>query len=430
MRKKLNFVLLWLVDILGILRGRTIPFRKLGEALENGVGFDGSSIPGFVSIEKSDLRMIPDKSTFSLLPFYFFNKEVGKFFCDVLTSDGKLFESYSREICRKFEKKLKYKALVAAELEFYLFKKAKGKILPIENGIEHNHYFDILPGRDLTESFRMELSEALDFVGLEIERIHHEVGPSQSEMTFKFSSPLVTSDNILTYKFVVKKVAEKFGWNATFMPKPWYGFAGNGMHIHISLFKGERNLFFDPNDGISQTCRYFIGGILEHARALSLIAAPTVNSYKRLVPGYEAPVYITWGWGNRSTLIRIPYYSKLNENSARIEFRCPDPLTNPYLLFPVVIGAGLDGVKRKIEPPAASEENVYVSKKRFKTLPSSLGEALEEWNNDDICIKILGKKISEKLVELLEKEWEEYKKRNRKNSKKITEWEIEKYLYR
>jgi glutamine synthetase len=189
-------------------------------------------------------------------------------------------------------------------------------------------------------------------------------------------------------------------------------------------------LFFDPNDGISQTCRYFIGGILEHARALSLIAAPTVNSYKRLVPGYEAPVYITWGWGNRSTLIRIPYYSKLNENSARIEFRCPDPLTNPYLLFPVVIGAGLDGVKRKIEPPAASEENVYVSKKRFKTLPSSLGEALDEWNNDDICIKILGKEISEKLVELLEKEWEEYKKRNRKNSKKITKWEIEKYLHR
>jgi len=285
----------------------------------------------------------------------------------------------------------------------------------------------------------MDLCDALSEMGVTIEREGHEVGPAQNEITFKYSDPVRTADHILYYRFMAKAVAkQKYGWIATFMPKPWIEKSGNGMHVHLSLFSknGNENLFYDPDGyaGISQTCRYFIGGLLYHARALCAIVAPTVNSYKRLVPGYEAPVYITWSKKNRSALIRVPEYFKGNGKGKRIEFRSPDPLCNPYLAYSVIFEAGMDGIRRKIDPGDPIEKNVYnlsdAERKSLgiKTLPSSLKEALEEWESDDICIRVLGKETAEKYMELKLNEWKEYEK-NGSLSEGITEWELQKYLF-
>jgi len=423
-----DFYLLWLIDIQGILKGRSIPNKYLNPAIEEGIGFDGSSIPGYSKIQNSDLRMKADITTFSLLPMYFYNKKVGKFFCDVLTSSGEEFNKNPRKICRDYENKLDLEVKISAEPEFYLIDKNSLKSIEDAPG---NQYFDLYPGRDKTEAFRMELSDALSLAAIEVERMHHEVGPSQCEINFKYSSMLRTADNIITYKFFAKKVAEKFGWEATFMPKPWIDKPGNGMHIHLSLFKGNKNLFYDTDEGLSQFCYYFIGGILEHAHALAAVAAPTINSYRRLMPGYEAPIYISWGWSNRSTMIRVPHYSKLEEKSTRIEIRLSDPTANPYFLFPCIIEAGLDGVKKKIEPIEPSKENVYESKENYKTLPSSLLEAIDSWNSDDICIRALGKEVAETYRELLLQEWKEFLKEvGSSNVREVIDWELKRYLHR
>jgi glutamine synthetase len=306
--------------------------------------------------------------------------------------------------------------------------------------IDKQRYFDIAPGRDVTETYRMDLSNALFTMGITVERQHHEVGSAQNEITFRYGDPVTTSDNIMRYKFAAKAVADKkYGWTATFMPKPWFGKAGNGMHVHLGLFdrKTGKNLFFDP-DGyayISQKCRYFIGGLLEHARALCALVAPTVNSYKRLVPGYEAPVYITWSKRNRSALVRVPEYFPGKEKEARIEFRSPDPLCNPYLSYVAMFEAGLDGVRKRIEPGDPVDTNIYhlsEAKRRelnIGVLPTSLKEALEEWNSDDICVKALGKENAEKYVELKMEEWKEYEPHMPNNKNQVTRWELQKYLY-
>lgn len=284
----------------------------------------------------------------------------------------------------------------------------------------------------------MDLCDALNDMGITVEREGHEVGPAQNEITFKYSDPVRTADNILYYRFIAKAVAkQKYDWIATFMPKPWDGKAGNGMHIHLSLFTkdGKENAFYDANGyaGISQTCRYFIGGLLHHARALCAIVAPTVNSYKRFVPGYEAPVYIAWSKKNHSALIRVPEYFAKNGNKKRIEFRSPDPLCNPYLAYSAIFEAGMDGIRKRIDPGDPIERNVYrlteAERKSLgiETLPNSLKEALEEWESDDICIKALGKETAEKYLELKLAEWREYEKNG--DSKTVTTWEIQKYLY-
>lgn len=443
--KSADYVLLHFTDILGSLRGRTIPVEKVESALTEGVAFDGSSILGGVSIEESDMLMKPDPSTFTVCPHYFYDKTVASFICDIRKPDGKPFETDSRYICQKaIEKILKegYEPTAAAELEFYLLQKTeKDEIYPVENHlIDKQRYFDITPGRDITESYRMELSNALSTMGIAIERMHHEVGSAQNEITFKYSNPPTTSDNIMRYKFAAKAVADKkYGWIATFMPKPWFGKAGSGMHVHLGLFnpKTGENPFFDSKGyaHISQKCRYFIGGILEHARAICAIVAPTVNSYKRLVPGYEAPVYVAWSKKNRSALVRIPAFSPENGNEARIEFRCPDPLCNPYLAYTAIFEAGLDGVKKKIDPEDPVDVNVYhlseAERKKLgiEVLPTSLKEALEEWQNDDICIKALGKENAQKYVELKMQEWEEYESQMPKKENEVTLWEVRKYLY-
>jgi len=286
----------------------------------------------------------------------------------------------------------------------------------------------------------MDLSDALSSIGLKVERQSHEVGSAQNEITFKYSSPVTTSDNIIRYKFTAKAVADrKYGWMATFMPKPWLGKAGNGMHVHLGLLSknSEKNVFFDPSGyaSVSQACRYFVGGLLAHAKALSAIVAPTINSYKRLVPGYEAPIYIAWSRRNRSALVRVPEYFPGEESEVRVEFRSPDSLCNPYLAYAVLFEAGMDGIKKKIEPEDPIEENVYhiTDAKRkelgIETLPTSLKEALEEWNNDEICIRALGKENAEKFVRLKAEEWKEYEPHMPNNKNEVTQWEIEKHLF-
>jgi len=443
--KNADYVLLHFTDAFGFLKGRTIPTEEVKNALAEGVGFDGSSIIGGVSIEESDMVMKPDPSTFTVCPYYFYDKSVVSFICNIHRPDGKQFESDPRYICQKIIEKTLAKGCeptAAAELEFYLVQKSEAsEVHPVENHVvDKQRYFDIAPGRDITESYRMDLSNALLTMGITVERQHHEVGSAQNEITFQYSDPLTTSDNIMRYKFAAKAVADrKYGWIATFMPKPWFGKPGSGMHIHMGLFdtKTSENMFYDPNGyaHISQKCRYFIGGLLDHARALCAIVAPTINSYKRLVPGYEAPVYITWSKRNRSALVRVPEYFPGKEKEARLEFRCPDPLCNPYLAYTVILEAGLDGIKKKIEPQEPVDTNVYHlnEDKReelgIKVLPASLKEALDEWKSDEICIRALGKGNAEKYLELKMQEWKEYEPHILNNKNEVTPWELQRYLY-
>ncbi|MCL6578633.1 MAG: type I glutamate--ammonia ligase [Candidatus Bathyarchaeota archaeon] len=443
--KSADYVLLHFTDMLGYLKGRTIPAEEAETTLKEGVGFDGSSIIGGVGIEESDMVMKPDPSTFTVCPYYFYDKGVASFICNVHKPNGEHFESDPRYICKQAtQKALKegYEPTAAAELEFYLIQKnSEGEVYPVENHlIDKQRYFDIAPGRDMTESYRMDLSNALFAMGITVERQHHEAGSAQNEITFRYSDPQTTSDNIMRYKFAAKAVADKkYGWTATFMPKPWHGKPGSGMHVHLGLFnpKTGENLFYDSKGyaHLSQKCRYFIGGLLEHARALCAIVAPTVNSYKRLVPGYEAPVYVAWSKRNRSALIRVPEYFPGKEKEARIEFRCPDPLCNPYLAYAVIFEAGLDGIRKKIDAGEPVDANVYhlteAERKKLgvKILPTSLKEAVEEWKSDDICIQALGKENTEKYMELKMQEWKEYEPHQPNDRNQVTSWELQKYLY-
>jgi len=444
--KHADHIMLHFVDLFGALKGRTVPAQEAESVLKEGVGFDGSSIPGYVSIHESDMVMKPDISTFAVLPRYFYDKAVVSFLCDIYRPDGKRFEGDSRYICEKKVEQARnndYEPTAAAELEFYLIEKdTSNEVRPVEHRIKDNpgRYFDISPDKDVTETFRMDLSDTLSSIGITVERQHHEVGSAQNEITFQYSNPKTTADNITRYKLAAKAVADrKYNWTATFMPKPLYGKAGNGMHVHLGLFsvKSGKNLFFDPKGYacLSQTCRYFIGGLLEHARALSAVVSPTVNSYKRLVPGYEAPVYLAWSRKNRSALIRVPEYFPGKENEARIEYRSPDALCNPYLAYTVMFEAGLEGIKKKIEPGDPVDENLYhLSEARrrelgIKTLPTSLKEALDEWSSDDICIRALGKENAEKYLKLKMEEWQEYESTGRATANnKITKWELQRYL--
>jgi len=443
--KNADFILLHFTDMLGYLKGRTIPAEQAKNALTEGVTFDGSSMIGGTTIEDSDMIMKPDPSTFTAYPHYFYDKSVAGFICDVKKPDGEQFEDDSRYILKIATKKMLaegYQATAAAELEFYLVKRnEQGEIEPVENHlIDKQRYFDNSPGRDITEHYRMELSNTLSTMGITVERQHHEVGSAQNEITVRYSDPLTTSDNIMRHKFAAKATADKkYGWTATFMPKPWHGKAGSGMHIHLGLWnpKKKQNPFYDQKGyaGISQECRYFIGGLLEHAKALCAIVAPSVNSYKRLVPGYEAPVYVAWSKRNRSALVRVPAFDPSNGKEARIEFRCPDPLCNPYLTYTVAFEAGMDGVRKKIDPGDPVEVNIYhlTGEERknlaVSVLPTSLNEALEEWKNDDICIRALGTRVASKYAELKKQEWKEYEPHLPTDANEVTSWERQKYLF-
>ncbi|WP_297516342.1 type I glutamate--ammonia ligase [Thermococcus sp.] len=424
-----KFLQLIFVDINGVPKGMEVPIARYEEAIEEGISFDGSSIPGFQGIEDSDLIFKADPSTYAEVPWEGIARVYGYIY-----KDGKPYKADPRGVLKRALERLEkegFKAYIGPEPEFYLFKKNGTWELHIPDS---GGYFDLVT-LDKARELRREIALYMPAFGLVPEVLHHEVGKAQHEIDFRYDEALKTADNIVSFKYVVKAIAEMHGLYATFMPKPLYGYPGNGMHLHISLWKDGENVFIGE-DGLSETALHFMAGILKHAKALTALTNPTVNSYKRLVPGYEAPVYISWGYRNRSTLIRVPTFSG---SGARIEYRCPDPSANPYLAFATILLAGLDGIKRKLEPEAYVETNVYEmgdeerSEAGIETLPGSLEEALEELKKDKVVREALGEAY-ENFIAYKEREWREYVTYLEANglpveTKKVTEWELERYFY-
>jgi len=426
--ENVRFIRLQFTDINGTLKNLEITPDVFLESWEDGIMFDGSSIEGFVRIEESDMYLKPVLDTFAVLPWTVDGAKSARVICDVYTPDGKPFEGDPRYRLRRMMEKaeqLGYTPYAGPEMEFFILPiNEKGE--PVPEFLDHGGYFDLLP-LSKVEEIRRDIAIALEKMGITVEATHHEVAPSQHEVDFRYDTFLRTADNAQTVKLVIKTMAIFHGYHATFMPKPFHGVNGSGMHVHMSLFRGDKNIFYDPDDplGLSKELRYFVGGILKHAKALAAVTNPTINSYKRLVPGYEAPVYISWSVGNRSALIRIP---KARGKATRLEYRSPDPSCNIYLAFAAILAAGLDGIINKIEPPAPVEENIYhmTSERReelnIESLPGSLKEAVEELKKDDVIIDALGEHIFEKLVEAAEKDWKEF-------STYVTNWELQRYLY-
>ncbi|MEO0276449.1 MAG: type I glutamate--ammonia ligase [candidate division WOR-3 bacterium] len=426
--KNVTFIRLQFTDILGIPKNVEIPSSELESVLDNGILFDGSSIEGFVRIQESDMLLLPDPNTFAILPWTVGGGTVARLICDVLNPDGTPFEGDPRYILKKEMKKVKdefgYVLNAGPEAEFFLFKKDdKGRPTTITH--DHGSYFDLLP-IDLGEKVREEIVTTLREMGFEVETAHHEVAEGQHEIDFRYSDALRTADNVITFKLVTKTIALKYGLHATFMPKPVFGINGSGMHTHLSLFKNGENIFYDKNGKyeLSKEALYFIGGILKHAKGITFIANPTVNSYKRIVPGYEAPVYISWALRNRSALIRIPSATGI---ARRIEFRSPDPSCNPYLAFAVILAAGIDGIKNKIDPGEPTNFDIYnmTEEERRKlgieSLPGNLMEAMDEFLKDDVLKNALSEHVIEKLIEAKKEEWDSFRTH-------VTDWEIERYL--
>ena len=425
-----EFIRLQFTDIFGTLKNIAITSSQLEKALDNKCMFDGSSVEGFVRIEESDMYLYPDYDTFEIFPWRPQQGKVARLICDVYTPDGKPFEGDPRWILKKTIKEaneMGYRFDVGPECEFFLFH-TDDNGLPTTLSHEKAGYFDLEPN-DLGENIRRDMVLTLEDMGFEIEASHHEVAPAQHEIDFKYDEALKTADNIQTFKMTVKTIAKRHGLYATFMPKPKFGISGSGMHINMSLATKEgKNIFADEKGkiGLSDDAYHFIAGIMKHARGMSAITNPLVNSYKRLVPGYEAPVYIAWSAKNRSPLIRIP---ASRGNGTRVELRNPEPTANPYLVLALCLAAGLDGIKNKIEPDAELRENVFEltdeDKERLKieSLPADLHEAVEELKKDEFIQSVLGSHISGKYIEAKEAEWNEYRTQ-------ISDWEIEEYLYK
>jgi glutamine synthetase len=425
--KNVEFLRLQFTDILGMVKNVAVPVKQLGKALTDGISFDGSSIEGFARIQESDMVLRPDISTFRILPWKArANSNGARIICDVYSPGGKPFEGHPRYVLQKVTKTAKdmgFTMNVGPELEFFLFKMENGSATTIPH--DFGGYFDFGPV-DLAEDIRREIILALIEMGFTIEASHHEVARGQHEIDFAYDEALKTADNVVTFKYVTKTIAMKNGLCATFMPKPVFGEAGSGMHINISLFRDGENAFYDPSDplNISELAKHFIGGILEHAQALTAVTCPLVNSYKRLVSGFEAPVYVSWSGPNRSSLIRVP---KCKGLSTRIEFRSPDPSCNPYLAFAAILAAGLDGIKKRIDPGDPVDLNVYeltASEREslgIKLLPSDLRDALGRFAADEVIQKALGEHICSNFLQLGLAEWDLY-------NTQVHEWEIKRYL--
>jgi len=425
-KNDIKFIKLWFTDILGFLKSFSVPKEEIEKAFNEGIGFDGSSIEGFVRIDESDMVAIPDPATFAILPWRPKEKGVARVFCDIVTPDGKPFEGDPRYVLKKnLEKarKLGFTYYVGPELEYFYFKDAKSTEILDKGG-----YFDLIP-RDEALDLRRETVLFCEALGMKIEYSHHEVAPSQHEIDMRYEDALTMADNVMTYRLTVKEVAYRQGVYATFMPKPLFGENGSGMHTHMSLFRGKRNAFFDPKGQyhLSQEARYFIGGLLKYAPEFTSVTCQWVNSYKRLVPGYEAPVYLSWAQRNRSDLVRVPMYKPGKEEATRVEYRSPDPACNPYLTFSVMLAAGLAGMAEKIEPPEPIEENVYKmceadrERRGIKQLPGSLIEAIQLTEKSKLVREALGDHVFSHFIENKKVEWDRYRIQ-------ITSYEIEKYL--
>ncbi len=425
----INFVRLQFTDIFGVPKNVEIPATRLKFALEKGIAFDGSSIEGFMRISESDMYLQPDPTTFTVYPWTINSTRTARIICDVLLPDGRPFPGDPRYVLKRAiaeAEKLGYTMYAGAEAEFFLFRRTPHGQASVELH-DRGSYFDLTP-LDQGEEARADIVVALEQMGFEIEAAHHEVAPSQHEIDFRYAEVLRTADNMVTLRFVVKTIAMKHGLHATFMPKPVYGINGSGMHTHISLWRGNHNAFYDPRDPyeLSEVARQFLAGIIEHIGAITAIANPLVNSYKRLVPGYEAPVNISWARINRSALIRVPA-SNTPETSTRLELRSPDPSCNPYLAYAAILMSGLDGIKRKLTPPDPVEENIYEltraerAERGIRSLPADLAEALEALKRDAVVQAALGEHILERYLEAKEREIHEYRIA-------VTPWEIERYL--
>jgi len=421
-----EIVNLWFTDILGRLKSLGITRDELKEAIHEGVGFDGSSVEGFVRIYESDLVALPDPSTFVLLPKSMGSRITGIMFCDTMNPDGSHYEGDPRHILRRTlekaaEKDFSFK--IGPELEYFYFKDCtQPRLLDVAG------YFDVVPD-DVGAEVRNQTISALQSMGVAVECGHHEVAPSQHEIDLKYAEALRMADCTMLYRYVVKEVAKQNGVYATFMPKPIAGQNGSGMHTHQSLFSGERNAFFEANAPyhLSKIGKSYLAGLLVHSREIALVTNQWVNSYKRLVPGYEAPVYISWGQKNRSALVRVPMYKPGKETSTRLEFRCPDPACNPYLAFAVMLAAGLKGVEGDFEPPAPVEEDIYCmtpenrQKSGIVTLPDSLYAAIEQTEKSQLVKDTLGEAMFNKFLTNKKVEWENY-------CIQVTDYELQKYL--
>jgi glutamine synthetase len=420
-----KFIRLWFTDIIGGLKSFSITVEELEKALEEGMGFDGSSIEGFARIDESDMLAKPDPTTFQLIPWRPKEPGVARMFCDIYRPDGRPFEGDPRFVLQQQLKRsadLGYTFYVSPELEYFYFRDSV-HTEPLDRG----GYFD--QTADAASDLRRETVLTLEAMGIEVEYSHHEVAPSQHEIALRYCDALSMADNAMTYRLVVKEIALQNGAYATFMPKPVANLNGSGMHVHQSLFKGDRNAFFDASDPyhLSAVARSYIAGMLQHSRAMTLVTNQWVNSYKRLCPGFEAPVYISWARRNRSDLIRIPEYKPGKEVHTRIEYRSPDAACNPYLAFAAMLAAGLDGVENEMAPPPPVEENVFEmtdaerAERGIHILPGSLKEAIEEAEASPLLRSALGDHVYESLIRNKRIEWERYRRH-------VTDYELAEYL--
>jgi glutamine synthetase len=421
-----KFITLWFTDILGFLKSFTITVEELESALQGGMGFDGSSIEGFARIDESDMVALPDPNTFQLLPWRPPEHVVARMFCDILRPGGKPFEGDPRYVLKRNLKRaadMGYTFYVGPELEYFYFQDSKGTQILDEGG-----YFDMTP-LDAATDLRRETVLTLEEMGIGVEYSHHEVATSQHEIDMRYTDALAMADNVMTYRLVAKQIALKHGVYATFMPKPVFGINGSGMHVHQSLFRDNRNVFFDKSDKyhLSKIAKCYIAGLLKHAPEITAVTNQWVNSYKRLVSGYEAPVYLSWAMRNRADLIRVPEYKPGDEKTTRIEFRSPDPACNPYLAFSVMLAAGLEGIEKEYQVPDPVEKNVYEmseeerKKRGVGSLPASLWEAIQLTEKSEVVRKALGDHVFHAFIQNKKIEWDQYRTQ-------VTEYELKKYL--
>ncbi len=425
-QKKVRHIQLWFTDILGFLKCFTITDDEVADALEHGKGFDGSSVTGYAEAEESDIVAKPDPSTFQLLPWEPEDATVARMFCDILNPDGSPYPGDPRYVLKQNLERataMGYTYCVGPELEYFYFKDRRHPTVVDEGG-----YFDLIPN-DLANGLRKQTVDVLRQMEIPVETSHHEVAPSQHEIDLRYADALTMADAAVTYRMVVKEIAQKQGIYATFMPKPIFGANGSGMHVHQSLFKGDRNAFFDPADPhhLSQVARAFIAGQLTHAREICSVLAQWVNSYKRLVPGYEAPVYISWAQRNRTALVRVPLYRPGNEHATRAELRCPDPACNPYLAFSVMLAAGLEGIEKNYKLRDPVEPNIYHMEaterehRGLEQLPVSLFEALKDSEKSELVKKALGEHVFTRFIRNKTMEWDDYRVQ-------VTSHEVERYF--
>jgi glutamine synthetase len=424
--RDVRFVRLWFTDVLGFLKSFAIPSEELENAFEEGVGFDGSAIEGFARVQEADMIAHPDPTTFQILPWRPESQGVARMFCDIASPDGSPFEGDPRWVLRRQVQRAQemgFTFYANAEVEFFLFSSADDP-QPLDRG----SYFDLTP-QDVGSEFRRHTIHYLEQMGISVHSSHHEVAPSQHEIDLRFADGLTMADNIMTFRLAVKEVAQEHGAHATFMPKPMQGEWGSGMHTHMSLFEGDRNAFFDAADEhhLSKIGKAFTAGILAHAREMTAVTNQWVNSYKRLVPGYEAPVFVVWGRQNRSALVRLPSYKPDKEQSTRIEYRAPDPACNPYLFLAVALAAGLDGVERELDLAPESTDDIYAMSPEerralgIEALPDTLEDALELMERSELLAEALGEHVFEWFLRNKREEWEEYKAY-------VTPFELNRYL--